>query len=144
MSNIKLRKKRNRSRPPVIRCGVCGKGTKCGKSYCKDHIENEPYVRELLKTLAKKEREVRDMEKAILMGRRTRAPKDSILFEEIEGLLEIRDQSLRQISRSLQVDATVVKIFVDSLRNRKVVSYYKSKKTLMVKLISNPMGFDNA
>ncbi len=51
------------ARTQIKQCGVCGKSTREGKPYCPDDIEYHPYVQGILRTIEKREKEIKNVEK---------------------------------------------------------------------------------
>jgi len=76
----------------------CTRTTREGKPFCSDHIENAPYVREILETLSQ-----RDSEEAALGKKRGKISNTGFFYTETLLLLRSRDYTAKGLSRRLDI-----------------------------------------
>lgn len=76
----------------------CMRSTREGKPFCSDHIENAPYVRQILGILT-----ARAEEERVLELKRGRIPKTGFFYRECLLLLRSKDFTTKGLARRLDL-----------------------------------------
>jgi hypothetical protein len=90
----------------------CHNTTREGKPYCPDHVEDHPYVQEILQTLQASENELTNVRRR---GKRA-INAGGLVVKEITLHLSLHGgRTLERLSRELNVGIPVLKSYVDYL-----------------------------
>lgn len=110
----------------------CNQATRESKAFCVDHVDEHPYVQNLLNRLA--EREVQD-EAVTKRGAKAVAP-DSITVQEILQHLEYHgNRTEERLCRELNLDARTMHGYIQGLKRLKIVILGTTKRgSTLVKL----------
>lgn len=117
---------RGKSRPnQTLRCNAkgCDEGTREGKPYCPDHVDQNDYVRDLLAKLDAKEKEAVAVRKK---GQRV-IDNDSITLQEIVQDLNIHGpRTIARLCRDTQLDHDVLIGYIDRLEKEGRVKKFRT------------------
>lgn len=116
-----------KGRTQTRHCDVphCTETTRDGKPFCPDHVDQHPYVRDLLDRLA--ERDDQD-EKVSKRGHRA-VDMDSITVREILLHLELHGaRTLERLVRELNLDEAVLNPYLRALAKRGLVTFGKTRR----------------
>ncbi len=116
----------------------CEQTTREGKPYCPDHVENHPYVQEILDTLAAREAEERQVRSqgARAVDPRGLTAKELVLHLSLHGA-----RTLERLSRELQLDPRIVDGYVSALVERGVVTLGRTNRgSTVVRLAGEDAG----
>jgi len=96
----------------------CSQPTREGKPYCSKHVEEHPYVQELLGKLADKAAEEGRVQR---QGSRA-VDVDGLTAQEILLFLKVHGgRTVQRLSRELNIDCKTLEGYVSALRRRKLV-----------------------
>ena len=108
---------RRRERPTdALTCSMagCTQTTRERKPYCAEHVEEHPYINDLMHRLADSEREISRVKR--------RGPAEvnphGLLAQEILRELAQGDCTVERLARDMQLDAHVVQCYVRALARR--------------------------
>lgn len=110
----------------------CTQTTREGKPYCPDHVENHPYVQNLLQNLAEREDEE---EKVRQRGAKAVNP-DGLTIKEIVLHLSLHGaRTVERLAREMNLDSKVLDGYIASLKRRGVISFSRTNRgSTVVKL----------
>ena len=90
----------------------CGKATREGKPYCSDHVEEHPYVRDLLQALSDRE----DEEERVRKRGAREVDLDGVTAQEILGYVAIHGgRTIQRLSRELNLDQKTIRGYARAL-----------------------------
>lgn len=103
----------------------CVQTTREGKPYCPDHVEQHPYVQNILSILAEREAEE---EKVRQRGARAVDPQGLTARELVLHLSLHGARTVERLSRELQLDSKVLDGYVGALVRRGVVALGRTNR----------------
>ncbi|MGE0708557.1 MAG: hypothetical protein AB7N76_22985 [Planctomycetota bacterium] len=106
--------------------------TREGKPYCPEHVDDHPYVRDLLAALAARQAE----EERVRTRGSVEVDLDGITAREVVLHLSLHGaRTIERISRELQIDSDVVAGYVDALNERDLIDMsHTNRGSTVVKL----------
>jgi hypothetical protein len=116
----------------------CHQATREGKAFCSDHVEEHPYVRDLMARLA--EREAQD-DLVSKRGAKAVDLESSITVQEILQHLDFHGaRTEERLCRELNLDTRTLHGYVQALRRRRLVTLGTTKRgsTLVKPLRQKP------
>ena len=97
----------------------CHASTREGKPYCPEHVELNPYIRELMAQLASREREEANVGK---LGARA-VDLEGITAQEILQHLRVHgSRTLKRLARELNISLKVLQGYTRALERRKLIA----------------------
>jgi len=110
---------------PDVNGYPCGGGTREGKPYCPEHVDEHDYVKDILQILADQEEEHKNISK-----RGIRAIKDgSLTVTEIGKLLANRGvTTVNRVSREMNLDLETTKVYARYLVKKDLVISGKTNR----------------
>lgn len=111
---------------------TCEEMTREGKPYCPEHVDDHPYVRDLLAALAARQAE----EERVRTRGSVEVDLDGITAREVVLHLSLHGaRTIERISRELQIDSDVVAGYVDALNERDLIDMsHTNRGSTVVKL----------
>ena len=103
----------------------CGETTREGKHYCSNHVEEQPYVQDLLKRLQERSEE----DERVRMQGSTAVNMTGITTKEI--LLQLRQAGERteeRLTRELQIDKTVIHNYAIRLNREGMIHFGRTTR----------------
>jgi len=101
----------------IINDNTCNRQTFAGKSYCLKHIENSPYIQNIIKQLKEKKNE-----EAQVNIKGTKAiGKNSLTIREILSSLIGGGRPISTLSKDLHLKQDILKIYIKYLKSKKRV-----------------------
>jgi len=118
----------------LCRSHGCDQSTREGKPYCPDHVEEHPYVQEILSTLQRREEE-----EARVRSRGSRAVDPSgLTARELVLHLSLHGaRTVERLSRELQLDPKVLDGYVSALVSQGAVSLGRTNRGSTVVRLSD-------
>lgn len=108
----------------IIKRKPCGEKTREGKDFCGDHIDELPYIKQLLQRIQDKEQEVQKVRKK---GKKA-VDASSENLKEIKTHLEFNgSRTTKRLQRELQMTESTIEGFVDYLEDEDYI--YRSRTT---------------
>lgn len=103
----------------------CTKATREGKPYCSDHVEEHPYVRQLLQALADREAEEERVRKR---GARE-VDLDGVTAQEILSYVTVHGgKTVQRLSRELNIDQKTIRGYARALERGKLVHLTQTRR----------------
>ncbi len=111
----------------------CDQATREGKAFCSEHVEEHPYVKELIARLAERERQDEEVQRR---GSKA-ATLEAITAQEILQHLAFHGpRTEERLCRELNVDARTLRGYVSALRRHHLVTLGTTKRgSTLVKLV---------
>ncbi|MCA8923533.1 MAG: hypothetical protein KDD82_17080 [Planctomycetes bacterium] len=109
----------------MCRSHGCDQTTREGKPFCPDHVEEHPYVREILSTLQRREEEE---ESVRCRGSRAVDPGGLTARELVLHLSLHGARTVERLSRELQLDPKVLEGYVSALVTQGLVSLGRTNR----------------
>jgi len=120
----------------TLDCELCGAITREGKPYCSEHVHMQPYVEHLLSQLAAQEKE---HERVLVKGTRA-ANLKSLTAKELKMHLHLfGPRTVNRLARELNLDSSVIAIYVKKMERAKVVSTSVTRRG-HVMVVLNPIS----
>lgn len=116
----------------------CNQATREGKAYCSEHVEEHPYVKELIARLAERDRQDEEVSKR---GSKAVA-LDAITAQEILQHLAFHGpRTEERLCRELNVDVRTLKGYVGALKRARLVTLGTTKRgSTLVKLVKGKLA----
>ena len=118
-----------RHRPRRCEMEGCHQATQGGKPFCTEHVEEHPYVQEVLASLAR-----REMEEARVARVGSRAVDiNGITSQEILGYLVVHGAATaRRLAHELNIDGKVLDAYLKAQKRRKLVKFTTNRRGRLV------------
>lgn len=116
----------------------CNQATREGKAFCSEHVEEHPYVKELIARLAERDRQDEEVNKK---GSKA-ATLDAITAQEILQHLAFHGpRTEERLCRELNVDTRTLKGYVAALKRHRLVTLGTTKRgSTLVKLVKGKVA----
>lgn len=116
---------------------TCEQVTREGKPYCPEHVDAHPYVRNLLAALDARHAE----EERVRRGGSMEVDMDGITAREVVLHLSLHGaRTVERISRELQIDADIVRGYVEALDERDMIMQSTTNRGSTVVKLRDPEG----
>lgn len=116
-----------RERPVTRHCELpdCGVATRAGKPFCSTHVQEHPYIQELLHIMMD-----REIEEARVRQVGSHAVAcDGLNAQEILRFVRANgERTVPRLARDLNMDLTILKCYVDALKRRRMIRLSKNKR----------------
>lgn len=122
---------RRMGRPKTKHCEApdCHAATREGKPYCSDHVEEHPYVQDLLDKLANREAE----ESRVRRSGARAVDTEGITAQEILVYVIVHGaRTVHRLSRELNLDVKTIEGYVRALEREKKVHTTSTKRGSMI------------
>lgn len=120
-----------RERPVTRHCQqpLCGTATRQGKPFCSAHVNEHPYVKELLARIDGKQAEEARVR---VRGGRAVDPEGLTAQEILRFLVVHGERTVPRLARDLNVDLPTVRCYVSVLKRHKQVEVRENKRGAVV------------